>query len=69
VGAVALKHVDLARLRQTYGILSIAAMAAMALAQFGFHGAALTLLIGACAWVGVVAVRTIIARPAVAVAI
>lgn len=69
IGALALKHVDVPRLRQTYGVLSVAAMAAMALAQFGYHGCALTLLVGGCVWVGVVAVRSIIARPVAAITV
>jgi uncharacterized membrane protein YfcA len=67
IGALALKYVDVPRLRQTYGVLSVAAMAAMALAQFGCHGCALTLLVGGCTWVGVVAVRSLVARPVAAI--
>ena len=54
---------DPERLRRTYGVLSLAAMATMALSQFGFRTGRLALLVAACAWVGVVAVRSIL-RPA-----
>ena len=64
LGTLGLKHVDPERLRRTYGELSIAAMAAMGLSQFGFRLSALALLLAACAWVGWVALRSIL-RPVV----
>lgn len=60
LGTLALARVDQQRLRQTFAGLSIAALAAIALAQFGQHVIALTLLIGACIWVGWVALRTVL---------
>lgn len=66
LGTLALKRAEPERLRRTYGELSIAAMAAMALAQFGLHLTALVLLLGGCAWVGWVALRSIV-RPVAAI--
>jgi uncharacterized membrane protein YfcA len=64
LGSLALARVDRERLRRTFAGLSIAAMAAMALAPFGWRRTALAILVCACAWVGWVALRSVL-RPAV----
>ncbi len=63
LGTLGLKWIDVERLRRTYAGLSIAAMAAMALSQFGFRHSSLGLLALACAWVGWVALSSIVLRP------
>jgi uncharacterized membrane protein YfcA len=62
LGALALARVDRERLRRTFAGLSLAAMAAMVLATLGWRRSALAVLILACAWVGVEALRTVMRR-------